>query len=215
MRPENRQGGRESGAGKQKKRSFIEEARRAQIIQAAIETISEEGYANSSLARIAKHAGISKGVISYHFASKDELLHEVVVQVYTKVAEAVAPAVTAQPDPVQALRAYITTAAGYMRGHRAELLALTSIFMGSRDTEGEPRYGVGGNEELYRNLEEIFRWGQEEGAFRDFDRRVMAVTFQASIDSMFGYWVFYPGHDLEGHARELADLFEHAVRASG
>ncbi|GAA1076353.1 TetR/AcrR family transcriptional regulator [Nocardiopsis composta] len=212
MRPENSQGGQESGAGK-KKRSFIEEARRAQIIQAAIETIAEEGYANASLARIAKHAGISKGVISYHFAGKDELLHEVVVQVYTKVAEAVAPAIGAQSDAVGALRTHITAVAGYMREHRTELLALSSIFLGARGSEGEPRYGITGNEELYQGLEYIFRWGQEEGVFRDFDRRVMAVTFQAAVDAMFGYWVAYPEHDLEGHARELADLFENAARA--
>src|SRR5690606_37569600 len=162
---------------------------------------------------IAKHAGISKGVISYHFAGKDELLHEVVVQVYTKVAEAVAPAIGAQSDAVGALRTHITAVAGYMREHRTELLALSSIFLGARGSEGEPRYGITGNEELYQGLEYIFRWGQEEGVFRDFDRRVMAVTFQAAVDAMFGYWVAYPEHDLEGHARELADLFENASRA--
>ncbi|MEV7908062.1 TetR family transcriptional regulator, partial [Streptomyces anulatus] len=59
MRPENEPVG-------QNTKSFIERARRAQIIASAIEVIAEHGFANASLARIAKHAGISKGVISYH-----------------------------------------------------------------------------------------------------------------------------------------------------
>jgi AcrR family transcriptional regulator len=56
VRPEN------SPTGQQ--RSFIEEARRRQIIASAVEVISEVGFGNASLARIAEHAGISKGVIS-------------------------------------------------------------------------------------------------------------------------------------------------------
>ena len=50
--------------------SFIEKARRTQIIECAIETIAEVGYAQASLGQIAKRAQISKGVISYHFANK-------------------------------------------------------------------------------------------------------------------------------------------------
>ena len=48
---------------------------------AAIDTIAEVGYANASLARIAVRLGISKGVISYHFAGKDDLIAEIVSQV--------------------------------------------------------------------------------------------------------------------------------------
>jgi TetR/AcrR family fatty acid metabolism transcriptional regulator len=40
-------------------RTFTESARRAQIVQAAIETIAEVGYARASYARIAEHAGLS------------------------------------------------------------------------------------------------------------------------------------------------------------
>jgi TetR/AcrR family transcriptional regulator, fatty acid metabolism regulator protein len=43
-------------------RSFVSNARRAQIVEAAIETVAEVGYANASLARIAVRPGISKGV---------------------------------------------------------------------------------------------------------------------------------------------------------
>ena len=54
---------------------------RAQIVAAAIDTVAEDGYANASLARIAVRLGISKGVISYHFAGKDDLIAEIISQV--------------------------------------------------------------------------------------------------------------------------------------
>ncbi|MGA9830159.1 MAG: TetR family transcriptional regulator, partial [Trebonia sp.] len=49
--------------GQRKARTFIETARRAQIMAAAIDTIAELGFGQASLARIAERAGTSKGVI--------------------------------------------------------------------------------------------------------------------------------------------------------
>ena len=67
----------------QKRPSFIEQARRAQIVECAIETIADLGFAQASLAQIAKRAGVSTGVISYYFAGKDELIREVSAYVFS------------------------------------------------------------------------------------------------------------------------------------
>ena len=47
----------------------------------AIDTIAEVGYAGASFARIAERLGISRGLISYHFAGKDDLIKQVVHEV--------------------------------------------------------------------------------------------------------------------------------------
>src|SRR5882757_8394362 len=61
-------------------RTFTENARRAQIVRAAIETIGELGYRATALARIAERAGLSStGMISYHFRGKDDLMHAVMM----------------------------------------------------------------------------------------------------------------------------------------
>lgn len=206
MRPENNPSG-------QKQPSFIKEARRAQIIESAIETFTELGYANTSLAHIAERAGISKGVISYHFAGKTELMEQIVEQVYLDIARFVVPRTEKETTASGALRANIRAVAAYMRGHRAQLLALGEIFNNLRAPDGRPRYGVAFNEPIYEGREALFRRGQRSGEFRSFDPRVMSITVQAAIDDMFAYWVTYPDHDLEAHADELADLFEHAARA--
>ncbi|MEU7839296.1 MULTISPECIES: TetR family transcriptional regulator [unclassified Nonomuraea] len=205
MRSENEPSG-------QKARSFIEEARRAQIVASAIEVIAESGFAGASLARIAQHAGISKGVISYHFAGKDELMEEVVNQVYSAIDEHVRARMEGQESATGLLRTYILAVAEHMRAHRTQLRALGQIFYNLRTADGQPRYGFKANEETYAALERIYRAGQAAGEFRTFDVRVMAVTMSSAIDNMFGYWVTYPDHDLDAHARELADLFERAVK---
>ncbi|MFI6598393.1 TetR/AcrR family transcriptional regulator [Nonomuraea sp. NPDC050536] len=202
----------ESKSSGQKDRSFIEEARRAQIIASAVEVIAELGFARASLAQIAKHAGISKGVISYHFAGKDELMEEVVIRTYDAIAEYVLAKVEGVGSATGLLRGHILSVAEHMRGHRTQLKALGEIFYNLRTADGQPRYGVKANEEVYEAMESIYRLGQQNGEFREFDTRVMAVTHSSAIDSMFAYWAAFPEHDLDAHANELADLFERAVK---
>lgn len=195
------------------KRSFIEEARRAQITEAAIETIAEVGYPNASLARIARTAGVSKGVISYHFDGKDELMDQVVTGVYTEIAETVVPRVLAQDGAEAMLRTHVRGVAEYALEHRDRMTALAQIFIHARDAQGAPRFGGAQAEPLYQALEESFRNGQRSGEFRDFDVRVMAVSQQAAVDGMFEYWRVHPDHDLLAHADELGELLVRATRA--
>ncbi|MET7465008.1 TetR/AcrR family transcriptional regulator [Nonomuraea sp. NPDC005501] len=203
MRSENKPSG-------QKARSFIEEARRDQIVRSAVEVIAEVGFARASLARIAQHAGISKGVISYHFAGKEELMEEVVTRVYTQIAEFVVARMEGAESATDLLRTHVLSVAEHMRSNRVQLRALGEIFTNLRAADGTPRYGVLTSDELYQALEGIYRHGQERGEFRVFDVRVMAVTHQAAVDSMFAYWQAHPDHDLDAHARQLADLLERA-----
>jgi len=199
----------------QKTRSFIEEARRAQIVASAVEVMAEVGFAQASLARIAQHAGISKGVISYHFAGKHELMEEVVTRVYAGMTDHMMAKIAGVETATGLLRTQILSVAEHMRGHRAQLLALGEIFANLRDAEGRPRYGIKASEGLYQALEQIYQLGQRTGEFRSFDVRVMAVAHSSAVDSMFAYWAAYPDHDLDAHARELADLFERAAKKSG
>ncbi|KPC60218.1 TetR/AcrR family transcriptional regulator [Streptomyces chattanoogensis] len=211
--------GGQSDAGKGKsesqepERSFIEKARRAQIIDAAVETIAARGFAKASLAQIAERAGISKGVISYHFAGKSELIERLVEQVYEGIGAFVGARLDGQSGGAVWLRVYIESVAEYMLGHQTQLAALGEIFSHFRTADGAPRYGIASSEPIYVALEKVFLEGQQSGEFRAFDVRVMAVSLQAGIDNMFAYWSAHPEHDLTAYARELAGIFEHATRA--
>lgn len=150
--------------GGQKARSFIEEARRDQIVRAAVEVIAEVGFARASLARIAQRAGISKGVISYHFAGKEELMEQVVDRVYAQIGEFVVARMEGAESAAELLRTHIVSVAEHMRANRVQLTALGEIFNNLRTTDGEPRYGVHTSEGLYQALESIYRRGQDRGS---------------------------------------------------
>ncbi len=53
------------------------EQQRAEIAQAALATMLEKGFYNTSLRDVSRAAGISLGALCVHFANKDELILEV------------------------------------------------------------------------------------------------------------------------------------------
>lgn len=55
-------------------RKEIPEQRRAQLINAAVETIGEVGLADITLSQVAKEAGMSTGIVSHYFGDKEGLL---------------------------------------------------------------------------------------------------------------------------------------------
>jgi len=191
--------------------TFTEAARRAQIIECAIETIATLGYAQASLAQIAKQAGISKGVITYYFSSKEELLEQVVTEIYTAAVQAVAPQIAAQPTAQLRLQVYIRSAVDYIGAHRTRMVALLEIALNFRTADGKLRYR-GTEEWVLTALEALLRQGQEEGEFRAFDLRVMAVTIRQAIDAVAPLLAAHPNLDTDLYAQELMTLFDRATR---
>lgn len=199
----------------QKERTFTEIARRAHIIKAAIETIATLGYAQASLAQIARQAQISKGLISYHFSGKDELIEKIVEYIYTTGAEFTIPRMLAAGSTPELLRTYIETNVAFIGAHRQEMQALVEIFANFRTPEGKLHYDQAAEEPLIAATEAIFIRGQEEGAFRPFATRVMAITLRRAIDAVSAQIAANPAFDTDSYGRELADLFDHATRKEG
>ena len=197
------------GTTSDKARTFTETARRAQIVEAAIDTIAEVGYARASLARIGERIGISKGLIGYHFAGKDELIKqvasEIVEQMKAYMTLRILPEAESGP---RFLRAYIGSYLAFMREHRNQMVALVEISRGNADGQ-QP---IGGVDEDVRIFEQHLARFQAEGQLRpDFDPSVMALAIRAALNAVLLRLVHNPDLDLDNHALELADLFRRAT----
>jgi len=53
------------------------EASRRSVVEAAVRALANQGFARTSVSDIADSAGMSKGVVHYHFANKDDLISRV------------------------------------------------------------------------------------------------------------------------------------------
>lgn len=191
-------------------RSFTEERRRAQIVDAAVETIAELGYARTSFGQIAKRAGLSStGMISYHFASKDDLMNQVASDIHAVAMDVVGGPVTRAAGPREQLRAFIESSVEFYVVHHRHMRALTEIAL-SRREEAEP--DVLPHEAELRGLEEIFREGQEKGEFREFTPRVMAVALRHALDGVALRIGTESEPDAATYAREVVTIFDLATR---
>lgn len=55
-------------------RTAPKEVRRTQLIEATIDCIAEHGISGTTMAKVTRRAGLSVGIVSLHFESKDNLL---------------------------------------------------------------------------------------------------------------------------------------------
>ena len=54
------------------------EARRTELLDAAIAVIAQEGFAEASLRKVAERAGCSTGAVTYYFANREEMMAAVI-----------------------------------------------------------------------------------------------------------------------------------------
>jgi AcrR family transcriptional regulator len=191
-------------------RTVTEDARRKQIVAAAIETIAEVGYAKASFARIAERAGLSStGLISYHFANKSELIEQAALSVIGQIGGFVHERVAAASTPQEWLRAYILGTTEFIGKNRVPMKALLEIFL-----NGALGYDESDEQRVLSPLEQMLTDGQRSGDFRDFDVRVMATAIQRAVDGLPFLLQAHPDIDTERYGEEIATAFDLATRAA-
>lgn len=89
-------------------RTLSREARRQQVIEATVATLAARGYARTTLTEVARRAGISHGLVLFHFESKEQLLAETLAFLSEEYQEGWEAALAAAaPDPAAQLMALI------------------------------------------------------------------------------------------------------------
>ncbi|MFD9705561.1 TetR/AcrR family transcriptional regulator [Lentzea sp. NPDC059081] len=204
MQPENRSG--------DQKRSFIEDARRGQIVAATIATIAETGYAKASFVQIAQRAGISPGLITYHFAKREALMKEVMLTVHDSMDRALTARTDNADGYVSAVRALVEGFVHYCAEYPAEMVAIGQIAAAARDAEDARTWAEEQNARTLTELETMFHEGQQSGELREFAPRVMAVAIIAALEATPAELLARPDTDVSAYAKELADVFELAIR---
>lgn len=195
-----------------RKRSFIEQARRAQIVAAAAETVARVGYAGASLARIAEQAGISKSVISYHFTSKDELLDQVVTEFFTATEQYLHARLEQEESAAAKIRTWVAAQIDYFGQHRTRFLAVSDIADNHRAPDGSRPFLDATNEEI-AEISAILARGQAAGEFRNFAPDDVATIISRCMEGVLSAWMADDRIDLTVQTRILLDFIDHAIRA--
>ncbi len=198
-----------------KKKSLIEELRRKQIVDTAIRTIATRGFANTTLNNIAEAAGVSTGVITYHFRNKNDLIEQSIKKLFEAPNEYVIGRVERQSAQSDRLRTYIEATIRFNMENRDHCVALIYSFSSITSQAHRQQVIAKHHTKIRRFLEKILRDGQAAGEFGKFDAAVLAQIVFGAIEGLLTQWVLDPATtDLARASKQLIDMVERHISPS-
>lgn len=193
-----------------KGRTASREARRQQLINATIDSISKRGFSGTTLATVTKGLKLSHGLVNYHFDSKETLYVETLgyladehYRMWHKAMQGAAP------DPARQLTAII--AVDFHRKIASpKKLAVWFAFWGQ--AKYRPNYLKIYNNYDDERFDEIVRLCTEivaDGPYCHLDPKVVARCLEAMVDGLWLNLLLYPNGTYRAEARD--DCFSYLV----
>lgn len=166
-------------------RKQSKEVRRQQLIEATIDSLARRGYAETTMADVADGAGLSRGIVNFHFESKEKLLVATLQYMYDEYSAHWRNACgRAGDDPAGQMAALV--AADFDRAVcNKRKLAAWCAFWG--EAKSRPTYQAlcGARDAAYQNLfVELCRALKDEGAY-GFEPQVMALALTAMLEGLW------------------------------
>lgn len=190
-----------SGAGPQRELTLTERARRRQLIDVTIDLVADTGYAGTSLAGIARSAGITKAAVLYHFPSKAQLVRaayeHVIGALVTDVAAAVESA-EAGDGPA----AYIRSMIGHLREHPRHTRMIIEA-MTNDQGDDDPA-------ERWRPLAQIIAAARDARGAVAQDDRTTAIIIGGAINAIVAERLHDPDYDTAAAAERLIHMIDSA-----
>lgn len=177
-------------------------------MRAAIETFAEVGFDKASFAEITRRAGMSsQRLISYHFEDKNDLLWQIVKDIYSDAAHFMEEQMQGSESAAERLRAYISANLEFLRDHPREIAALTEIGPHLSTRSRQSATSLREQQPVIEGLTSILREGQETGEFEPFDVQAVAVMIRASIERAAQWLHTDPPLDFDSYRQELIHTF--------
>lgn len=121
------------------------EQRKKEIIMALLRVMSERGYEKASIQAIAKEAGLSAGLLHYHFKSKQEILLALVQWITASANERLNQMNEGLTDPWEKLAAFINARLANNQGALPDEVSAWVVIAGESVRQPEVK-------ELYMSL---------------------------------------------------------------
>jgi AcrR family transcriptional regulator len=193
-------------ASGQRPPTFIEQARRAQLIEATIDLVAHHGYAGTSLARIAEAAQISKATVLYHFPSKDAVVRAAYESVLEGLTTHVGAAVAARSGAA-AVEAYIRSLVGHLHERPERARVITEAIMGDAQITDRP-----GSAARWQTVADLVEAARIAGDYRsDIDPRTTAIMINGAIDAIVAERMADPAFDTPDAAEQLVEMLRRAL----
>ena len=204
---------RQPRAAARRRRTAPPAERREQLIAATIRCVANQGLADTTIATVAREAGLSQGIINLHFQTKERLLTETLRFLADEYRSAVRQAVSKAGDTPQAgLTALVDLDFRRNICERSKL-AVWFAFWGERRFRPTYRRICAERDRSYDDLvRDLCKRLCEEGGYPDVDSTIIADGLSALTDGLWLDLLVRPDSMSREQARRismayLADAF--------
>jgi AcrR family transcriptional regulator len=167
-------------------RRKLSDARRRQILKAAVQVIAEKGLCDTGIKDVADQAGTSPALVIYYFGTKDALLAEALAfadeRFYAQTAEAVAGMASARDRLVELVRC--SCSVGEAEDDFDEWVLWLDLWARAAHKPDVARDRQAMDQRWRTTIGEIVRQGQAAGEFAPVDAAAFALRLAALIDGL-------------------------------
>ncbi len=185
------------------------------ILEAAIKVFAEQGFFQSTIAQIAKEAGVADGTIYLYFKNKDDILVQFFNYKAKQVFDGFREEVNRAESAVDKLRNLVRRhLAEFQRDRNMAILYQFETHQSSRLAEEQ----IKEMSNMYLDIvAEIMEQGQQEGLIRKNLYLSLVKRFiLGAVDEVINTWIHSGGeYDLVSMADPLVDLFIEGVGTGG
>jgi len=178
-------GGPDRGDAERRGRKASKETRQLQLIEATIDSLAKRGYSDTTMADVADGAGLSRGIVNFHFESKEKLLIATLQHMYDEYSAHWRAALQkAGDDPARQLQALV--AADFDRSIcNKRKLAAWCAFWG--EAKSRPTYQAlsGSRDKDYQQTIVDLCVGLKDDGGYDFDPEATALGLSAMLEGLW------------------------------
>jgi TetR/AcrR family fatty acid metabolism transcriptional regulator len=182
-----------------------------QILEAAVKVFARQGFHQSTVAQIAKEAGVADGTIYLYFKNKDDILVQFFSFRAKQVFESFREEVDRAQNSLDKLRNLIHRhLAEFQRDRDGAIVYQVETHQNSRLAEAQ----IKEMSQMYRDIiSEIVEQGQQEGTIRkDLYVGLVKRFIIGAVDEVINTWLHSDGeYDLASMASPLVDLFVRGI----
>jgi TetR/AcrR family fatty acid metabolism transcriptional regulator len=181
------------------------------ILDAAIKVFAEQGFHQSTIAQIAKEAGVADGTIYLYFKNKDDILVQFyefkTKQVFQRFHDVVTQAGSAEEKLRNLIRAHLEA---FQRDRHMAI-----VYQAETHQRGElGREQIKEMSKMYRDIiAEVVELGQQEGTIRrNLYMGLVKRLINGAVDDVINAWIQTGSdYDLVSMADPLVDLFIYGI----
>lgn len=179
------------------------------IISTTIASLSEQGYADTSIGGVAKRLDVSKGLVHYHFSSKEVLFQETIAYIYAKAFRFLRPRIDAAPDYWGRVEQFIRMSSAFYQTHPEHIKALYEL-RSNFHPRHHTNYAITRYNRELADVGALLAEGQGASEFREFDTHIMALTLRQALNGLV-IEMAKPSYDIAHHTNELVALFHQGL----